>query len=141
MRLRNAFSVTVACAALLTSIRPACAHHAFAAEFDAERPLTLRGSVTKMEWSNPHVWIFIDVKGADGKTESWEIEGGAPNALLRRGWTKNSLPPGTEIVVKGYGSKDGTNRATGRDLEFPDGRKLFAGSNEAGAPDNPPAKK
>ena len=113
---------------------PVLAHHAFQAEFDANRPVTLKGTVTKMEWINPHAWIHIDVKKPDGKIESWMIEGGTPNTLLRRGLTKTSLPEGTEIVVDGYRAKNGSNRANGRDVTFPDGRKLFMGSSGTGAP-------
>ena len=114
---------------------PVLAHHSFAAEFDAKKPVKLRGTVTKMEWINPHSWIHIDVKTPDGKVEKWMVEGGAPNALLRRGWTKASLPPGTEILVEGFQAKDGAMRANGRDITFPDGKKLFVGSSGIGAPD------
>ena len=110
------------------------AHHAFAAEFDARKEVTLKGAVTSVEWVNPHVWIHVDVKKPDGKLESWAIEAGTPNVLFRRGFTKDSLLPGTEIVVDGYQSKDGSRRANGRDLTFPDGRKLFLGSSGTGAP-------
>ena len=119
---------------------PVIAHHSFAAEFDAKKPVKLRGTVTKMEWINPHSWIHIDVKGADGKVEQWMVEGGAPNALLRRGWNKNSLLPGTEIYVEGFQTKDGALRANGRDITFPDGKKLFVGSFGTGAPDERPEK-
>ena len=111
----------------------ALAHHSFAAEFDATQPITLSGTVTKMEWINPHAWIHIDVKGDDGKVTPWMIEAAAPNALLRRGWTKNSLPPGVEILVEGYQAKDGANRANGSIITFTDGKKHFVGSS-AGDP-------
>src|ERR1022692_4938804 len=101
--------------ALLTGAAPAWAHHAFAAEFDAKRPINVRGVVTKMEWINPHAWIHMDVKSPDGKVIEWMIEAGTPNTLFRRGFTKDSLKPGTEIVVDGYQAKDGSNKANGRD--------------------------
>src|SRR2546430_1304058 len=113
------------------------AHHSFSAEFDANRPVRLEGTVTKMEWINPHPWITIEVKGSDGKPVEWMIEAGAPNALIRRGFTKNSLPAGTMIVVEGYQARDGANRMNAADLTFPDGRKLFIGSEGTGAPKDP----
>jgi hypothetical protein len=119
---------------LVSSASSVSAHHAFAAEFDANKPVKLKGTVTKMEWINPHAWIHIDVKSSSGAVEKWMIEGGTPNTLLRRGFTKNSLQYGTEIVVDGYQAKDGSNKANGRDLTFPDGRKLFMGSSGTGAP-------
>src|SRR5918996_4765016 len=119
---------------------PVIAHHSFAAEFDAKKPVKLQGTVTKMEWINPHSWIHIDVKKADGTVEKWMVEGGAPNALLRRGWNKASLPAGTEIVVEGFQAKDGALRANGRDITFPDGKKLFVGSSGIGAPDERPGQ-
>jgi hypothetical protein len=132
-------SVIVATAALLlASHGPLVAHHSFAAEFDARRPVKLRGTVTKMEWVNPHSWIHIDVKNPDGSISKWMIEAGAPNSLIRRGWNKNSLPPGMEILVEGFQAKDGQLRANGRDVTFPDGSKLFVGSSGIGAPDERP---
>jgi hypothetical protein len=134
--------VSVAGAAFVVAAMaaPLFAHHSFAAEFDAKKPVKLRGTVTKMEWINPHSWIHIDVKKDDGTVEKWMVEGGAPNALLRRGWNKNSLPAGTEISVEGFQAKDGALRANGRDITFPDGRKLFVGSSGIGAPDERPEK-
>ena len=119
---------------------PVLAHHAFSAEFDANAPVTLKGPVTKIEWINPHAWIHMDVKKTDGKVESWMVEAGAPNALLRRGFNKQSLLPGTVITVEGYQAKDGAMRANGRDITYQDGRKLFVGSSGTGAPDERPEK-
>jgi len=120
---------------LFAAAVPAFAHHAFAAEFDAKKPVKLRGTVTKMEWINPHTWIYLDVKKPDGTVEEWMVEAGTPNTLIRRGFTKDSLKAGTEVLVDGYQSKDGSLRANGRDLTLPDGKTLFLGSNDAaGAP-------
>lgn len=110
------------------------AHHAFAAEFDANKPVKFEGTVTRMQWINPHVWLHMDVKKPDGKTESWAFEAGTPNVLFRRGFTKNSLLPGTKIVIDGYQAKDGSRRANGRDITFADGKKMFMGSSGTGAP-------
>ena len=123
----------VAAAAVLAGAVRANAHHAFAAEFDAKQPITLRGTVTRVEWINPHTWIHIDVKDTDGNVVEWMIEGGTPNTLLRNGLDRKSLPAGTEIVVDGYRAKSGLNRANGRDITLADGRKLFLGSSLTGA--------
>jgi hypothetical protein len=114
--------------------QPATAHHAFAAEFDATKPVRLRGTITRMEWINPHSWLHLDVTQDDGTVESWMIEAGPPGVLVRRGWSKDSIEIGTEVVVEGYQARDGSQRANGRDVTFPDGSRLFAGSSGPGAP-------
>ena len=135
--MRMKMMLGVAGAAMLLAAVPTWAHHAFAAEFDAKKPVKLEGTVTKMEWINPHAWIHVDVKNADGSVTNWMVEGGTPNTLLRRGFTKDSLQPGTVVIVDGYQAKDGSNRANGRDITFADGRKLFLGNANQGegAPD------
>jgi hypothetical protein len=120
---------------------PVLAHHAFASEFDAKKPIRFTGTVTKMEWINPHAWIHVSVKKPDGTVEEWMIEAGTPNTLFRRGLTKNSLLPGTEVVVDGYQAKDGALRANGRDLTLPNGKTLLIGSAGTGAPDDDKLKK
>jgi hypothetical protein len=134
--MRRKIDFVLAGVGMLISALPLLAHHAFTAEFDAKKPLKLRGTVAKVELINPHSWIHIDVKNTDGTTTRWMIEGGTPNTLLRRGFNKTSLPLGTEILVDGYQAKDGSNRANGRDLTFPDGKKIFLGSS---GPEGPPA--
>ena len=135
--MRTRVAVFLGIAGLLIAAAPVWAHHAFAAEFDAQKPVKLRGTVAKVEFINPHSWIHMDVKDADGKVTRWMVEGGSPNALFRRGVTKDALPLGTEISVDGYQAKDGSNRANGRDITFADGRKLFVGGSN---PDEQPGK-
>ena len=135
--MRTRVAVLIGIAGLLMAAAPVWAHHAFAAEFDAQKPVKLKGTVAKVELINPHSWIHMDVKDADGKVTRWMVEGGSPNALFRRGVTKDALPQGTEISVDGYQAKDGSNRANGRDITFADGRKLFVGGSN---PDEQPGK-
>lgn len=126
-------ALTTAVAAMVAAT-PALAHHAFSAEFDAKKPVHLEGVVSKLEFINPHAWIHVDVKGPDGKVITWMIEAGSPNVLLRRGVTKATVMPGTQVIVDGYQAKDGSLRANGKDVTLPDGRKLFLGSSGTGAP-------
>jgi hypothetical protein len=118
---------------LLLAAGPLRAHHAFAAEFDEKKPLKLRGTVTKWQVTNPHSWIHIEVKGEDGKMVPWAIEGGSPNSLYRLGFTKDSIKPGTEVLVDGFQAKDGSNKAVGKDITLPDGKRLFLGGSAPGA--------
>jgi hypothetical protein len=140
MNKKNLIIAGLAGAALSVAVAggAALAHHAFAAEFDGKAPVLLRGKVTRIEWINPHAWVHINVTGPDGKDTEWMVEGGTPNTLLRSGIDRNSLKAGQEIIVRGYQSKDRLCRpackANGRDVTFPDGRKLFMGSSGTGAP-------
>ncbi|OFW00445.1 MAG: hypothetical protein A3I61_04910 [Acidobacteria bacterium RIFCSPLOWO2_02_FULL_68_18] len=123
-----------ACSVLVTAAAPTWAHHSFASEFDARKPVKFRATVTKMEWINPHSWMHIEVKKPDGTAESWMIEAGSPNSLFRRGINKNTVKPGMEVIVDGYQARDGSRRANGRDVTLPDGRRLFFGTSSADAP-------
>jgi hypothetical protein len=126
--------VTILLATVLLTAAPAWGHHAFSAEFDGNKQITLKGAIAKMEWINPHAWLHIDVKEPDGALTRWAIELGPPNSLIKRGWTKQSVPVGAEVTVVGYLSKDGAKRANGRDITLADGKQLFAGSSGTGAP-------
>jgi hypothetical protein len=129
---RKKLASVLAFAGMLAAAFPASAHHSFSAEFDATKVVKLEGKVVKMDWTNPHTWLYIDVTKPDGMVEHWAVEGGSPGVLLRAGWTRNSLPEGTKIIVNGFQSKDGAFRANSRSIEFPDGRKLDTGSSYGG---------
>jgi len=136
--MRLTHTATTAALALTLVAPAALAHHSFSAEFDVNKPIKLQGTVKRVQWINPHTWIWIDVKKADGTIEEWGVEAGTPNTLFRLGFTRDALPVGTEIVVDGYEARDGAKRANGRDMTFPDGRKLLMGSsagNDAGSKD------
>ena len=124
-------------AALLFSVMPASAHHAFAAEFDAKKGIKVTGTITKLEWTNPHAWLYVDVTDESGKLTSWSFELGSPNGLIRQGWRRSSLKEGDQVTIEGFLAKDGTNTANAHSVTLPDGRKVFAGSQ---GPDEGPAK-
>jgi len=119
---------------LLGAVAPAFGHHSFAAEFDDKQPVTLKGSVVKVDWMNPHIWVYLDVKDEAGAVAHWQCEGGAPNGLTRQGWGKASLKTGDEVTIQGFRAKDGTNTCSSRSVKLPDGRTVFAGSAEDGGP-------
>jgi hypothetical protein len=128
-------AAAVACASV--AVVPLIAHHSFAAEFDSNQPVTLKGKVTKVEWINPHIWLYIDVPEPSGQVVGWAIEGAAPNSMIRRGVRKDSVPIGVEITVEGFRAKSGKSVANGRNIQWPGGDKLFMGSSGTGAPDDP----
>jgi len=127
----RSFYIAVAGALLLAAV-PATAHHAFAAEFDVDKPVKVKGTITKVEWVNPHAWLYVDVKGADGTVVNWHFELGPPNALIRLGWKKDSIPTGVEVEISGYQAKSGEPVANGRSIKLPDGRELFSGGSGPG---------
>jgi Family of unknown function (DUF6152) len=131
--MRSTSSVAVVACALAMGALPAAAHHAFAAEFDVDKPVKVHGVVTKVEWVNPHAWIYVDVKGADGKVVNWHFELGPPNALFRLGWRKDAIPAGTEVDISGFRAKSMENTANGRSIILPDGRELFSGGSGPGS--------
>ncbi|MEO8465790.1 MAG: DUF6152 family protein [Gammaproteobacteria bacterium] len=133
MRVVNWFGV-LGGAALIAMAAPVVAHHSFAAEFDINRPIKLDGVVTKMELSNPHSWLHLEIVTATGEKQQWMVEGGAPNALIRNGWNRNSVAPGTKVHVEGFQAKDRSFRASGRDITLPDGKSLFMGQGGSAAP-------
>ena len=138
--MRKMAYLVVAAAGLALAVVPVAAHHAFAAEFDANKPVTLKGTVSKVEWTNPHMWLHVDVKEPDGKVVTWAIEGGAPNSLFRRGFRRDSLPVGITVTVEGFQAKSGKAVANGRDVTYPDGVKLMMGSSGTGAPGDRPER-
>ena len=134
MRSRSSYSGLIIGAMLATASGPTFAHHSFAAEFDINRPIQLDGVVTKMEFSNPHSWLHIEVTTDTGEKQEWMVEGGAPNALMRNGWNRNSVPPGTKVHVEGFQAKDRSFRASGREITLPNGTSLFLGQGGNAAP-------
>ena len=136
--MRSKLTIIGMTAGVLFCASSALAHHSFAAEFDANNPITLKGTITKIDLVNPHSWLYIDVKDSNGKIVNWAIEMGSPNGLIRRGVTKASVPVGTEVTVNGYRAKDGTSTANGTTIKMPDGKQLFAGSSAPGAPGGEP---
>ena len=134
----NRLLLGIGAAVVLALVQPISAHHSFAAEFDANRPITLKGAVTNIEWANPHIWVYLDVKGDDGAVQPWQCEGGPPNTLTRNGWTRESLKVGDQVTIDGVLAKDGSKTCNARLVKLPDGRSVFAGSSGG---DNPPPPK
>ena len=143
---RRIYTVTPKCLGVLLALvllfatLPVFAHHSFAAEYDVKQPVTLKGVVTKVEWLNPHIYLYVDVKDASGNTVNWSVEGGPPNSLYRLGWRKDTLKPGDAVTIDAYRAKDGTSTANARNVLLPDGRKVFAGSADDGGPKATPTK-
>ena len=121
----------------LATALPVLAHHSFAAEFDTTKPVTLKGNVTKLEWGNPHIWVYLEVKDDQGSVQLWQCEGGAPNTLFRNGWTKNSLKPGDQVLIDGYLARDGSKTCNATAVKLPDGRSVLAGSSAGNSPPKP----
>jgi len=119
---------------LLAAALPLLAHHSFAAEYDGNAKLTLKGTIAKIDWMNPHIWIYIDAKDDAGKVTRWQCEGGPPNSLTRNGWTKDAVKTGDEVTIEGFRAKDGTNTCNSRSIKMPDGRTVFAGTADDGSP-------
>jgi hypothetical protein len=132
MRIKQA--VLAAGIGLLAATLPLVAHHSFAAEFDSAKPVSLQGVVTKLDWMNPHIWIYLDTKDDSGTVAHWQCEGGPPNTLTRNGWTRDALKIGDQASIEGFRSKDGTNTCNARTVKLPDGKRVFAGSAEDGGP-------
>lgn len=131
--MKTKLALSIVAVSLMAAI-PALAHHSFAAEYDANKPISLTGTVTKVEFLNPHIWVYLDAKNESGAVTHWQCEGGAPNSLKRQGWSKESLKPGDTVVIDGFRAKDGTNTCNSRSVKLPDGRRVFAGSAEDGGP-------
>ena len=135
--MRSTLGIAVAAAGLLLAALPLAAHHSFAAEFDSNKAVSLQGTVTRLDWMNPHIWVYMDVKDDSGTVAHWQCEGGPPNTLTRNGWSKDSLKVGDQATIEGFRSKDGTNTCNARTIKLPSGKSVFAGSNEDGGPKRP----
>ena len=132
--MRAMLGIVAAGFGLLVSATPVRAHHSFAAEYDDKKPITLKGTVTKVDWMNPHIWIYISTKEDSGKVAAWQCEGGPPNSLTRQGWSKSALKEGDQVTIEGFRAKDGTNTCNSRSVTLPDGRRVFAGSPDDNGP-------